>query len=42
MERQARAVHNSRSVRTFARVTLVPAPTISHAERRHPAYWRTP
>jgi hypothetical protein len=42
MGRQARAVHISRSVSTFASVALVPAPTISHAECRHGTYWSPP
>jgi hypothetical protein len=32
----ARGVRNSRRVSTFASVTLVPAPTIGHAEGRKP------
>jgi hypothetical protein len=40
MERQAGAVHKSRTVSTLASVALVPAQPINHAERRDAAYRR--
>ncbi len=40
MGRQARAVHSSRSVSTFASVALVPAPTAQPRRRSSRAHWR--
>ena len=42
MGRQARAVHNSRSVSTFVSVALVPALRRAQSTSSQLTYWRTP